>query len=79
MDAREVLADIQHDIWVSLMAWVFDICPHNEDGSVTIPANLVERWTRQIHTRYADLSEKEKDSDRAEADKTLRALQGVQE
>jgi hypothetical protein len=34
------------------------------DGSLTIPADLVRHWTRQIDTPYAQLSEKEKDSDR---------------
>jgi hypothetical protein len=31
----------------------------------------LDRWTRQMNTPYADLSEKEKDSDREWADKVL--------
>ena len=68
---REKLADVQHAIWASWMQWVFDICPANDDGSVTIPAELVARWKRQIDTKYEDLTDPEKDSDREQADKVL--------
>ena len=73
-EAREALADLQHDIWAHWMRWVFHICPSAPDGSITIPPNLVERWQRQIVTTYADLSEKEKASDREQADKVLALL-----
>ncbi|WP_260508774.1 hypothetical protein [Mycolicibacterium farcinogenes] len=36
----------------------------NEDGSLTIPSELVQRWEKQISTAYEDLDENEKDSDR---------------
>ncbi len=29
-----------------------------------LPANLVERWEKQIATRYEELSDEEKESDR---------------
>jgi hypothetical protein len=41
------------------------------DGSLTLPKWAVERWTRQMNTSYENLSEKEKTSDRIEADKFL--------
>lgn len=73
--SREQLADVQHEIWSHWMKWVFEICPKHYDdssgSSVCIPPELVERWTRQINTPYDVLSEKEKDSDRHQADKTL--------
>ena len=37
----------------------------------------VKRWTRQMNTPYADLSEKEKESDRAEVRKTLAVIEKV--
>ena len=37
----------------------------------------LRRWHRQIETPYADLSEKEKDSDREWADKVLVALEAA--
>lgn len=71
---REALADVQHDIWADWMRWLFQCGTFNEDGSFTIPAAKVVRWQRQIMTEYAKLSEKEKDSDREQADKVLAVL-----
>lgn len=71
---REVLADVQHAIWAHWMRYVFSICPQNDDGSVTIPADKVTRWKRQVDTLYVDLTEKEKDSDRSQADKVIHAI-----
>ena len=39
--------------------------------STTIQKWNVDRWRRQINTNYTDLSEKEKESDRKEADKFI--------
>lgn len=36
-----------------------------------------ERWMRQVHTEYKDLTEEEKESDRREARKILEALRRV--
>lgn len=38
----------------------FTKCIINEDGSYTIPKEFVDRWTRQMNTKYIDLSEQEK-------------------
>lgn len=66
---HEKLAEAQHRIWASWMEYLFSISIQNEDGSCTIPADKVTRWTRQIKTPYSELSEQEKDSDREQADK----------
>jgi len=60
----EQLAEKEHGSWSHWMKYLFSKCTPNGDGSVAIPANLVERWTGQANTSYADLTEKEKQSDR---------------
>jgi hypothetical protein len=57
------------------MDYLFSCCQYNEDGSVTIPADKVERWMRQQGATYADLAEQERESDRRQADKVLNLLQ----
>lgn len=68
---RERLADLEHARWSRWQAHLHSKCRINQDGSLTIPAELVERWERQIATPYAMLSEREKDSDRREVDQYL--------
>lgn len=63
----EKLADYEHDRWSRWQRHVFNKSIKNEDGSVTIPKDYVDRWIRQINTSYCSLSESEKDSDRKEA------------
>lgn len=71
-ETRELLAEYAHDsAWSGWMRYMFSKGAMNHDGSWTMPAWAVERWTRQMNTRYADLSEGEKVSDRDEADKML--------
>ncbi len=60
----EQAADAQHIIWSHWMRYQFSKCEPREDGSLVIPADLVERWKRQMDTAYCDLSEDEKESDR---------------
>jgi len=56
------------------MRWLFKVSCHNEDGSVTIPADKVKRWTRQMNMPYSELSEDEKNSDRHQADLVIAKL-----
>jgi uncharacterized coiled-coil protein SlyX len=67
---RETLAELAHNQWVGWMEYLFSKSKQ-VDCCVVIPAWANERWHRQVATRYADLSEEEKDSDRSEADKFL--------
>ena len=76
MKANEQLAAYAHEAWVGWMEYLFEKSPKNADGSVTIPAELVKRWTRQMGTSYAELSEGEKHSDRVEALKIMRIFLG---
>ncbi len=60
----ENLAAIEHERWSHWQKYLHEQCKRNEDGSLTIPADLVSRWTIQANTDYFELSEKEKNSDR---------------
>lgn len=68
-DLREKLAAIEHERWADWQRHVHGNCRTEADGSLTIPANLVSRWERQIATPYAQLSEPEKQSDRDQVDR----------
>ena len=60
----ERLADLEHQQWAHWTKYMLDnLTPEN-----------IERWHGQIETPYADLTEKEKDSDREWAVKSLKAV-----
>jgi hypothetical protein len=69
-EARERLADYAHAAWSGWMQYMFKKSTYHQ-GRVIIPVDLVERWTRQMNTPYAELPESEKESDRLEADRIL--------
>lgn len=68
-DLREQLAAIEHERWAHWQQYVHSKGERTADGSLLLPASLVERWERQIGTAYADLSEAEKASDREQVDR----------
>lgn len=67
----EILAAIEHDRWSHWQSYLHSKCKKNDDGSLTIPRELVEKWNAQIETNYYDLTEKEKESDREQVMKYL--------
>ena len=67
----EELAEYAHEAWSGWMDYMFEKGTKNEDGTIIIPKWAVERWSRQAATKYADLSEEEKENDREEAIKML--------
>ncbi len=76
----EALADKEHDSWSRWMKYLFSKSAgptpdmglgKTKAGSVIIPPELVERWTRQMMTAYADLPESEKQADRDEVERIL--------
>lgn len=72
----EKLADVAHGSWSGWMEYLFGKSQDNEDGSVTIPAEEVERWRRQMATSYEELTDEEKESDRVEARKYIVVMTG---
>ncbi len=62
----ELLADKEHASWARWMTYLFRVCQREPDGSITISPQLVDHWQGQIDTPYSELTEREKESDRAE-------------
>jgi hypothetical protein len=73
----EKLANLQHEIWSHWMTYLFEVSTLNEDGSVTIPADKVERWKRQMKTHYLELPINEKKSDLEQAQKVIDVIDGL--
>lgn len=55
----EALAAYEHKRWSKWQSYLHSICIENEDGSLTIPLEKVNRWEGQIKTDYQNLSEEE--------------------
>lgn len=70
----EVLADIEHRRWAGWMQYMFLKGQFNADGTWTMPVWAVDRWSVQAAEAYSMLSEEEKESDREEVRKTLKAM-----
>lgn len=67
----EKLSAIEHERWAHWQSYLHSKCNKNDDGSLTIPKELVKKWDKQIKTNYSDLTEKEKNSDREQVMKYL--------
>jgi len=74
-ELRECLSDYAHDTWSGWMKYMFFVCTNVErnkqDVLFRMPAKAYDRWVRQLGTKYSDLPESEKESDRKEADRIL--------
>lgn len=77
-DVREALAEYAHAAWSGWMKYLFEKGHIHDTGICVLPHWAVERWTRQMNTPYADLSEEEKKSDREEADRMLAVCKRAQ-
>jgi hypothetical protein len=67
----ERLAAIEHERWAHWQRYVHRQCERQDDGSLVIPAELAARWEAQFETPYAELTEKERDSDREQVRKYI--------
>lgn len=65
------LAAVEHERWAHWQRYLHDQCEVRADGSLVIPAELVQRWEDQIGTPYADLSAEEQLSDQEQVLKYL--------
>jgi hypothetical protein len=71
----ELLSAYAHEAWCGWMKYLFSKAEINNDGTWTMPKWAVERWQRQMNTKYTELPEEEKKSDREEAHKILAILE----
>ena len=67
----EKLAAVEHERWSRWQRYVHSKCTRQSDGSLLLPAELVARWEKQIATKYAELDEMEKESDREQVRRYL--------
>jgi RyR domain len=67
----EKLADVEHERWSHWQRYMHSKCERSDDGSLVIPAHLVDRWESQMNTPYSGLSEEEKESDREQVRRYL--------
>lgn len=78
MDAETILnglidelAAIEHERWSHWQRYMHSKGVRQADGSLVLPAELVERWERQAATDYDDLPDKEQESDREQVNRYL--------
>lgn len=64
MPLLEELAAIEHQRWAHWQRFMHSQAERRSDGSLIIPSDLVTKWERLIDTPYAELTDKEKESDR---------------
>lgn len=77
-DLKEELSAIQHEQWSGWMRYLFSKCEKigtDQGETVMIPKASYDWWTRQVETPYAELTDKEQESDRIEADKILAIIE----
>jgi hypothetical protein len=67
----EQLAAIEHERWSHWQRYMHNKAVRQHDGSLLLPPDLVARWEKQIETKYVDLTETEKESDREQVRKYL--------
>ena len=62
-------AELEHDRWARWQEYMFSKFVEHENGKgeyLCLHKDFWKRWNRQIDTKYIDLSEEEKESDRKE-------------
>lgn len=70
-DLLDELAAVEHERWSHWQRYLHDQCRPGPDGSLTIPADQVRRWSTQMSTPYSELSDEERESDREQVRRYL--------
>jgi len=74
---REGLAELCHEQWSDWMKYFINKCACMPDGGRNVSAAYVTNLLKQIDTKYKDLSEEEKNSDREESDKFIKYFRSI--
>ncbi len=77
-ELREKLAELAHDQWSGWIKYMWCKSKLTVPGNLIIPAWAVDRWWRQANIKYEDLSKKEQESDRTEADKFIAIIENME-
>lgn len=67
----EQLAAIEHERWAHWQRFMHGKGERKSDGSLVLPADLIAKWERLIETPYAQLTDKERESDREQVRRYL--------
>jgi hypothetical protein len=67
----EELSAIEHERWSHWQRYLHNKGFLQPDGSLVLPVDLVEHWDKQMNTKYENLSDREKESDREQVRKYL--------
>jgi hypothetical protein len=73
-DLTEELASIEYKRRSHWQRYLHSNGVAQPDGSLLLPADLVNKWERLIATKYENLTEEEKESDREQVEKYLPLL-----
>lgn len=73
----EELAAVEHQRWSHWQRYLHSQCMQQPDGSLLIPCDLVKRWERQYKTKYEELSDQERESDRQQVRQYLPLIVGA--
>lgn len=77
VDSRERLANWVHELWRGWMKFLLAQCDHNPDGTVTIPAEYVKKWKRQMRTSLKNLPAAEQKSDYEISDRLIKLIKSL--
>jgi hypothetical protein len=60
---KEILAKIAHENWGHWMKYLFQKGKFDSDGNFVIPKEFVEKWKKQMETKFENLTQEEQKSD----------------
>ena len=78
-DLIDSMALLAHQQWSKWMKYLFSQGRFNGDGTWTMPKWAVDRWLRQMNTKFNHLPENERKSDYEEAEHYICAYEAHQE